>query len=505
VTRVALDVQATQTAGSGARGIGRYVTDHVRALLAADAPVAALVHRADRPAPTALVDGTGRADLLVGHDLPSWRGLVADGPVAWHVTSPFERDRPPDAVLPPHALAGASHVVTTLYDCIPFAWPEAYQPGGSASRTLHARARLVRAADLVLAISAHTRAEGIRLLGLDPDRVVEIGGAAGAPFRPAAAGDHPATAVAVARPAIDRPYVLTVVSWEPRKNVLALVDGYARLSPFVRAGHRLVVAGRLPAVAGPILAARAAAAGLAPGDVVTTGPVDDALLVALYQAAACTVVPSLAEGFGLPVLEAARCGSPTVTAATTATPEVLDLAESTFDPVDPDAIAARIEAVLTDPAVRQRNLAAGAAASARHTWEAVADRTTAAYARLGIGAEGPRAPTCLRVAVVGDPPGWADGPTPGPASDGAAHPATVLARAVELTWCTADRRFTGAPRPFRLLPEGTLGSLVDPHGFDVVVATAARASAVERFRGTAPVRLLADGEAPADVVARLVR
>jgi glycosyltransferase involved in cell wall biosynthesis len=497
VTRIALDVQATQTAGSGVRGIGRYVTDHTRALLAAGAPVAALVHRADRPAPLALVDGTGRADLLVGHDLPSWRRLVADGPVAWHVTSPFERDRPPDAVLPPHALAGASHLVATLYDCIPFAWPEAYQPGGSATRALHARARLLRTADLVLAISAHTRAEGIRLLGLDPDRVVEIGGAAGAPFHSVGPGEHPATAVAVARPAIDRPYVLTVVSWEPRKNVLALVDGYARLAPTLRAGHRLVVAGRLPAAAGPILAARAAAAGLAPGDVVATGAVDDALLVALYQAAACTVVPSLAEGFGLPVLEAARCGSPVVTAATTATPEVLDLAESTFDPVDPEAIAARIEAVLTEPAVRQRVLAAGAAASARHTWDAVALRTTDAYARLGDGADGPRAPTRRRVAVVGDPAGWADGTAPADPT----HPAAVLARTVELTWCTADRRWTGVPRALRMLPVAALGTLVDPHGFDVVLAVPGT-SAVDRLRGTAPVHDLAAGQAPADALAR---
>jgi glycosyltransferase involved in cell wall biosynthesis len=499
VTRVALDVQATQAVGSGARGIGRYVTDHTRALLAAGAPVAALVHRADRPAPTALVDGTGRADLLVGHDLPSWRRLVADGPVAWHVTSPFERDRPPDAVLPPHALTGATHLVATLYDCIPFAWPEAYQPGGSATRALHTRARLLRSADLVLAISAHTRAEGIRLLDLDPDRVVEIGGAAGEPFHPVAPGEHPATAVAVARPAIDRPYVLTVVSWEPRKNVLALVDGYARLDPAVRARHRLVVAGRLPAAAGPILAARARAAGLAPGDVVVTGAVDDALLVALYQAAACTVVPSLAEGFGLPVLEAVRCGSPTVTAATTATPEVLDLAESTFDPVDPDAIAARIEAVLTEPSVRRRILDAGAAASARHTWEAVAARTTAAYARLGLGADGPRAPARARVAVVGDPAGWSDGAPPADPS----HPASVLARTVELTWCTDDRRSTGARRPFRLLPAAALGSLVDPHGFDLVLTTPGATSAVERFRGTAPVHDLAEGQHPADAVARL--
>ena len=112
-----------------------------------------------------------------------------------------------------------------------------------------------------------------------------------------------------------------------------------------------------------------------------TGWLADDLLDGLYRAATCLVFPSLAEGFGLPILDALVRGTPVATSNATSLPEVAGDAALYFDPEDTDAIAAAIRRLLDDEALRERLRAAGPAQAAKFSWARTAEGTLESYRR----------------------------------------------------------------------------------------------------------------------------
>jgi glycosyltransferase involved in cell wall biosynthesis len=111
------------------------------------------------------------------------------------------------------------------------------------------------------------------------------------------------------------------------------------------------------------------------------GWISAAELEGLYAAAGCFVFPSLAEGFGLPVLEAMARGLPVACSARGSLAEVAGDAALLFDPESEPAIADAINALLGDPALRERLRQAGRAQAARFTWSQTADGTLKSYER----------------------------------------------------------------------------------------------------------------------------
>jgi glycosyltransferase involved in cell wall biosynthesis len=113
--------------------------------------------------------------------------------------------------------------------------------------------------------------------------------------------------------------------------------------------------------------------------VVILGPVPDADLPALYTAAELLALPSLHEGFGLPVLEAMACGTPVVAADIPALAETAGGAALLVDPRDASALAAAMRALVLDGALRRRLRAAGLRHAAGFTWDLSAEHTLAVY------------------------------------------------------------------------------------------------------------------------------
>jgi alpha-1,3-rhamnosyl/mannosyltransferase len=111
------------------------------------------------------------------------------------------------------------------------------------------------------------------------------------------------------------------------------------------------------------------------------GWVDDRTLDGLYRAARCLVFPSLAEGFGLPVLEAMARGTPVACSRTSSLPEIAGEAALYFDPLETAEIAVAIEQLLDDAQLRHRLRDAGLERARSFTWEATAAATVAAYER----------------------------------------------------------------------------------------------------------------------------
>jgi glycosyltransferase involved in cell wall biosynthesis len=149
---------------------------------------------------------------------------------------------------------------------------------------------------------------------------------------------------------IKRPYVLFVGLLKPHKNVQGLIRAYARLSPVVRNGCRLVIVGKKDR-SYPDLERLTREMSLE-RRVVFTGYVSDTDLESLYAGASLFVLPSFNEGFGLPVLEAMAYGVPVIASNQASLPEVVGKAGILVDPTDPEALANTMERVLSDEALR---------------------------------------------------------------------------------------------------------------------------------------------------------
>ncbi len=401
---IVLDIQALQSEAHATRGIGRYAAELAAALLDANAPVHTFAcNPAVAPAAADVVPEAVRTSGLMAWNTPERiRAAAATGPLVYHIVSPFEATRRPDEVVAAHAFDAATVVAVTLHDAIPFQFPERYQTTLALRSFFARRAGLVRNADIVLTNSEHTAADAVRLLDVDPERV-HVAGTGGSAFFTPAEGDDRGNG-AVSLPELHRPYILSVSGYDARKDPDTLIRAFARLPPELRGRHQLVVVCDLPPEGRTQWGKIVAESGLTDLDVLFTGRVDDHVLRGLYRRAALFAFTSRAEGFGIPILEAARCGCPAVSSDAAAIPEVLAEPASTFPTGNVDALAALLERGLADDGFRTMLRTAGARASARHTWTAVAERTVEAYetAQRLEGARPVRARSSRpRLAVVG--------------------------------------------------------------------------------------------------------
>jgi glycosyltransferase involved in cell wall biosynthesis len=175
----------------------------------------------------------------------------------------------------------------------------------------------------------------------------------------------------------ERPYVAFLGTLEPRKNLPALVRGFAQAVDGRPEAPTLVLAGGRgwdSELDGALAEVAGRARVLVPGYL----PIE--LLAAYLSGAAVVAYPSLGEGFGLPVLEAMACGAPVLTTRLLALPEVGGDAVAYTDP-DADSIGRSLRRLLDDAEERDRLGRAGLARAAGFTWRACAERHLEAYER----------------------------------------------------------------------------------------------------------------------------
>ena len=273
---------------------------------------------------------------------------MAGRPAAERLVGRFDVLHFSDWMYPPQR-AGVR--ATTIHDLVPLRFPEWVTP---RTRAMHTRKYRNTAAtcDAVFVNSAFTGRDVVETLGMPPARVY-VG--------------HPAAKEAFTADGgaadLGAPYVLTVATLEPRKNLQTLVEAHRLL------GDDLLLAvaggegwGDQPELAGP--------------RVRQLGFVSDEELARLYRGAAVAVYPSRFEGFGIPVLEAMASGCPVVVSAHPSLDEASGDAALRADPDDPAALAAAIVDALGR---RDELIAKGLAHATTFSWRAVGETFLRGY------------------------------------------------------------------------------------------------------------------------------
>lgn len=267
----------------------------------------------------------------------------------------------------------AKHVVT-IHDLAYFDHPECFDFPDIERCKRHVKWLANRAA-MVLTVSEHARETIIERLGVSPDRVrVTYHGVSRIFYEE---GPELPFQALQTRFGIRKPYVLMVSTIQPNKNVVRVLEAFDFLRRAELRGWQCVLAGQRGWLTDSIFArADAMAFG---NDLVVTGFVEEEALPTLYRHAGVFVLPSLIEGFGIPVIEAMACGVPVVVSKSGALPEIVGDAGVLVDPYSWEDIARGILDIATNSALRDRLVARGKIRAARFRWEQTARETVAAY------------------------------------------------------------------------------------------------------------------------------
>lgn len=345
-------------------GTGRY-TAQIGAALASCAPAGWSVrsvtawHRRSAAAALPGVDGphrlpAGRRALtaLWEHGLPPWPGGDSV-----HATTPLAPAR------------RAAPLIATVHDVVPWTHPQTLTARGVG---WHRRmiARLVRYADAIVVPSAAVASELDQLFSIGERlHVIPHGVTALPPPTPERA------ALRRRQLALPERYLLSVSTLEPRKGLDVLLAALGRPE---LAGLPLAVVGQ-PGWGGVDIAEIAGRAGVGSDRVLTLGRLDDADLAIALAGATAVVVPSRAEGFGLPALEGMAAGKPVVHSDIPALTEVVGDAGIAFPVGDAVALAAALRTVVDDQAAASELGRAALARAGSFSWRSAATATWALH------------------------------------------------------------------------------------------------------------------------------
>lgn len=273
-------------------------------------------------------------------------------------------------------------VVVSIHDLSFEHLPQTFKRRSRMQLRLTVR-RSARKAAHILSLSESVRQDIIKTYGIAPERVTAI---------PLAAPTH-FTKICEEKElqrvrntyGIANEYILSVGSIQPRKNLKRLVRAYAHLHR-ERPGVKLpvlVLVGKKAWLYGETL--RSIEQSGVADQILLTDYVSETDLPALYSGALCFAYPSYFEGFGLPPLEAMKCGTPVIVGNTTSLPEVVGDAGLLVDPFDEGEIAAALARLIDNPDLREKLSVKGLERAGKFSWHDTAGRTLKIYEQVAQG------------------------------------------------------------------------------------------------------------------------
>lgn len=361
-------------------GVGEYTANLIRALgRLQDSQYVLFYNSFRKRKPENLIGGLDYARIRITNlRIPArllglaWQ-ILPFPPVDWF-TGPVDIFHSPNyKVIPVHR----SKLVVTVHDLVVLKYPQ-YQ-FITRVRNIGGWLRKLRRADAVVAVSENTRRDILELLDVPPEKVHVIYQGYNADlFRP----DLPQQEVerVLQHYLLRVPYLLYLGTLEPRKNLVRLIQAFHLLRRRSRNTISLILAGQKGWLYDDIFA-EILRLGLH-DSVKYLGYVADEDLPGLIKGARALAYPSLYEGFGLPPLEAMAMGTPVLTSNVASLPEVVGEAALQVNPEDVEAIAAGLERLCDDEALRQELKKKGWQRAQLFSWDKAAQQTMELYATL---------------------------------------------------------------------------------------------------------------------------
>jgi glycosyltransferase involved in cell wall biosynthesis len=267
--------------------------------------------------------------------------------------------------------------VITVHDLIPYILPETVGRG-YLTKFLKEMPKIMNIADAIITVSECSKKDILKFFPIDENKIFVTPLAADKKYKPL---DKTLCKNEIkSKYNIDKPFILYIGGFSPRKNVSFLIDAFSKVHKNLDRDYDLVIVGsnkddsqKLKEYCSTLDIEK---------NIKFTGFVSNSLMPIFYNASDLFVYPSLYEGFGLPPLEAMSCGTPVITSDISSIPEVTGDGAILIDPKDTESLMYSIEAILNEKEIWNELSIKGLNRSKLFSWRKTAEQTIDVYNKV---------------------------------------------------------------------------------------------------------------------------
>lgn len=390
--KIAIDMQGAQSSGSATRGIGRYTRAIVDAIISnrGEHELILLLNGAFPESEANLrikyARKIGNENILTWGSMKNASFLPKKNELRRRaaeihreafiaslspdvlIVSSFFEGFGDDAVTSRGLASGNYLSCSILYDLIPLINHQLYLSNEEVKRWYLEKLLYLKNFDILFGISESATREAIEYLCIPPEHAVNISTDADSHFRVLGLSADQIQFVRE-KYQINNKFVMYTGGIDYRKNIERLIEAYSLLDPSLREDYQLAIVCSIQAETRKRLESLAQGHGIKTGEIKFTNYVPEDDLLVLYNICDLFIFPSWHEGFGLPALEAMRCGAAVIGSRSSSIPEIIQFAEALFDPLSVNSIHQLLEKALDDAEFRQALVDNSREQSGRFSWD----------------------------------------------------------------------------------------------------------------------------------------
>lgn len=395
--RIVIDYQAAQTKGSKNRGIGRYSRALVKHMIQISSGKNDFFLLLNNSFPESVQDIRNEYDgiipsenivtfelknVLIHANYCPWASAANE--ILYHsivdslepdtllITSLFESPND-ESISHIGKYPKAYSISVILYDIIPYIYPDIYLANTKDLLYYKSKIEQMKLADCLLSISDSAREEASEKLNLPLNKIINISTAVEENFGFVHENEPPLADV-LEKFQLSPDYIMYTGGMDYRKNIERLLQSYAKLDEELQKKHKLAVVCSTGKDQRKHYLSLSRSYGIRESDIVFTGYVSDEEISVLYRNCYLFVFPSWHEGFGLPVLEAMKCGVAVIGSKSSSIAEIIRIPEAMFDPYNTDSIKMLLTKVLRDRKFHDRLMKNSSTQASRYSWKRTAER-----------------------------------------------------------------------------------------------------------------------------------